>query len=242
MDTMPKIDSHVLRAAGVALVSLIALLSHMIWSTVSMQTVQTQGEQILDAVLAVISSGGVVWAMIARVRLPNPPLSPSAADAHTAILEKQGLQLSPAGAPADPLAATSGKPATTALGLAFAIFSACSPLAAAGFGVAFVAVVALAGCQLLARQSIDSKLYAANQVVISVEIGTDQALNAGLITAAQARAVSVVAHQVNPLIDSVRAAEAANNPTAANQTMNLINSLLAGLQAYVPAPTSSAPK
>lgn len=99
----------------------------------------------------------------------------------------------------------------------------------------FAAALALCACSSITPQSIDSKLYAANQTVVAVEQGTDDALKAGLITAAQAQAVSTVAHQINPLIDSVRAAEAANNPTAANQTMNLIDSLLAGLKAYVPA-------
>jgi hypothetical protein len=103
-------------------------------------------------------------------------------------------------------------------------------------------LAALPSCSLLAPQSVDSKLYAANQVVTSIELGTDQALKAGLITSTQAQSVSTIVHQVNPLIDSVRAAEAANNPTAANQTMNLIDSLLAGLQAYVPPAPASAPK
>lgn len=98
-------------------------------------------------------------------------------------------------------------------------------------------IAVLVGCATLQPQSIDSKIYAANQTVTAIEQGTDLALKQGIITSAQAQSVSTVAHQINPLIDSVRAAEAANNPTAANQTMNLINSLLAGLQAYVPAAT-----
>lgn len=100
-----------------------------------------------------------------------------------------------------------------------------------------IGLALLCGCTLLQQQSFDSKLFAVNQTVTAVETGTDAALQAKVITVAQARSVSAVLHQVNPLIDAAKAAESANDPASANKTLTLINALLAGLSAYVPAPT-----
>lgn len=104
-----------------------------------------------------------------------------------------------------------------------------------------VAVAGAVGCQSVKAPTIDQQLYAANQTVTSVEIGTKAALEAGLITKAQAQSVSSILHQVNPLLDIARAAETSNPTTAAN-TLGLVNQLLAGLQAYVPVAKSSAPQ
>lgn len=230
MNIMSLFSSGVLRALGVALITFAALCLHVIYGKDATPFVAS-ATQLLDGALALGVAVALFWAAIARVKLPNPPLSQSAAAAHVDILAKQGAPVVQAveqrmveiAKETPAAAASSSSSSSVKLALLFLVLV---PIAAA----------ALHGCAALAPQSIDSKLYAANQVVTSVELGTDQALNAGLITAAQARSVSTIAHQVNPLIDSVRAAEAANNPTAANQTLNLINSLLAGLQAYVPAP------
>ena len=97
-----------------------------------------------------------------------------------------------------------------------------------------------AACVLLAlgacatTQSIDQRIVAADRAVTLVLISTDDALNAHLITAAQAQTVSTIAHQVDPLLNAARAASAQNNQAAADSTMNLVNTLLAGLKAYVP--------
>lgn len=106
--------------------------------------------------------------------------------------------------------------------------------------ITVIAIAAINGaCTLSQQQTIDNQLFAVNQTVTAVETGTDQALNAHLITPAQAQAVSTIVHQVNPLIDAARAAETANDPASANKTLNLINTLLAGLQAYVPKPATN---
>lgn len=104
-----------------------------------------------------------------------------------------------------------------------------------------IPLLALSACtslSALSPQTLDQKVYAVNQTSTAVAQGADVALKAHLITKAQAESVSVVLHQVNPLIDSARAAEAANDSTNANKTMNLISTLLAGLQAYVPPPVA----
>lgn len=79
----------------------------------------------------------------------------------------------------------------------------------------------------------------ADQAVATILVSTDAALKAQLITAAQAQSVSTIAHQVDPLLDSAKAAVAAANLPSASSTMTLVNSLLAAMQAYVPA---TAPK
>lgn len=237
MDIMSLFQSGVLRAIGVALITFVALCLHVLLGKDSSPFV-ANATQLLDGALALGVAGCLFWAAIARVKLPNPPLSAAAADKHVALLAAQGTPVvdGSTGSPIPVVGAATGSANTAAKTLLLLLIIV--PIAAM--------TVSLQGCQLLAPQSIDSKIFAANQVVTSIELGTDQALNAHLITATQARSVSTIAHQINPLIDSVRAAEAANNPTAANQTLNLINTLLAGLQAYVPAPaagsvTSSAP-
>ena len=91
--------------------------------------------------------------------------------------------------------------------------------------------VVLVGC---AAQSFTGRLKQANDTVTAVVQGTDTALNAHLITADQAQAVSTIAHQVGPLLDAAQAADAANDPTSANKSLNAVNQILAGLKAYVP--------
>jgi endonuclease III len=87
---------------------------------------------------------------------------------------------------------------------------------------------------------IDTQIHRANQSVTVVLTSTSSALNAHLISSKQAEAVSNVAHQVNPLLDSAKAASDANDPEQADKTLRLVNSLLAALGAYVP-PTGSSP-
>lgn len=87
-----------------------------------------------------------------------------------------------------------------------------------------------------ATQSIDQQILTADRAITIVVTSTDAALNAHLITAAQAQSVSTIAHQINPLLDSARAANQAADTAGANKTLILVNSLLAGLQAFVPPP------
>lgn len=98
----------------------------------------------------------------------------------------------------------------------------------------------LSSCATLTASNIDAKILAADQTMAAVLTATDSALNANLITAAQAQSVSTIAHQVDPLLDSARAATAAADTAGATKTMTLVNALLAGLAAYVP-PTTKTP-
>lgn len=93
-----------------------------------------------------------------------------------------------------------------------------------------------------ATQSIDEQILTANRTVTLVEASTDAALLSHAITPDQAQAVSTIAHQVNPLLDSARAASRAQDPAGANKTLALVDRLLAGLQAYVPPATPPASK
>jgi hypothetical protein len=90
------------------------------------------------------------------------------------------------------------------------------------------------GCTSLQGSNLDAKILAADRAVTTVLTATDGALNAHLITAAQAQSVSTITHQISPLLDSAKAANAASDTAGATQTMNLVNALLAGLQAYIP--------
>lgn len=82
---------------------------------------------------------------------------------------------------------------------------------------------------------INQQIYVADQAVTSIVSSTDAALNAKLISKKDAQAVSTIAHQVAPLLDSARVAVVAGDTAGASKTMDLVNSLLKGLQAYVPA-------
>jgi predicted component of type VI protein secretion system len=99
--------------------------------------------------------------------------------------------------------------------------------------LAYVLVLTMLGC---ATTKPDQMILAADRSVTVVLTSTDSALNAKLISSSQAQSVSTIAHQVNPLLDSARAAYAAGDTAGATKTMNLVNALLAGLNAYVPPP------
>lgn len=89
--------------------------------------------------------------------------------------------------------------------------------------------------------SLDEQILAADRTVTLIEASTDAALLSHAISAQQAQAVSTIAHQVNPLLDSARAASRASDPAQANKTLALVQQLLTGLAAYVP-PTPLASK
>jgi hypothetical protein len=72
-----------------------------------------------------------------------------------------------------------------------------------------VPLLLLAGCTLLQKQTMQTQVDNANKAI-------------------------TIAHQINPLLDSAAAAAASGDAAGATKTMTLINSLLAGLQAYVP--------
>jgi len=107
-----------------------------------------------------------------------------------------------------------------------------------------IAVAALASCTLLQTQTMQSQIDTANKAVTLVLTTTDSALQAKLITKAQAQSVSTIAKQIEPLLDSAAAAAAASDSAGATKTMTLVNSLLAGLKAYVPpaSPTTTGAK
>lgn len=120
MNTMPALNSQVIKAAGVALISLIAIIVHLFWANISESTVTATGGRILDAVLLLIPLAATAWAMLARAFLPNPPLTQTAADAHDAILVAQGIGA--AGAPATaPVASSSGASVVKSLVLALLV-------------------------------------------------------------------------------------------------------------------------
>lgn len=94
----------------------------------------------------------------------------------------------------------------------------------------------LSSCTFFQTSTVDEKILAADRTVTAVLLATDSALNAHLITPAQAKSVSAITHQVIPLLDSAKAASDAADTAGADKTMTLVNSLLAGLKAYVPPP------
>lgn len=99
-------------------------------------------------------------------------------------------------------------------------------------------LLALASCTTTG--TVAEQLLAANKTVTLVEASTDAALLNHLITPQQAQAVSAIAHQVNPLLDSARAAADVEDVAGANKTLALVNELLTGLQAYVPPATTAS--
>lgn len=103
-------------------------------------------------------------------------------------------------------------------------------------------LLGLASCSSApTTQSVNQQIYVADQAVTSIVGSTDAALNAHLISKAEAQSVSTIAHQVAPLLDSARVAVSSNDIPGATKTLALVNSLLKGLQAYVPPPGSLPP-
>jgi hypothetical protein len=100
-----------------------------------------------------------------------------------------------------------------------------------------VLIPLLSGCPalgLVKPQSTEAQILSAYQTVDAVIVSADAAYNAKLITKAEGQAVANIAHQVVPILDAAKAANAANDTANANKAMNLVNTLLAGLKAYVP--------
>lgn len=85
--------------------------------------------------------------------------------------------------------------------------------------------------------SIEGDILVADHGITVIETNVDAAFLAGKITKQQAQAVSMIAHQINPLLDSARAAVIAKDQSGATRTMQLVNALLGGLVAYVPTST-----
>lgn len=88
MDTMPAMNSQVIRAAGLALIALLGLLANMIWGTNTDQF-QAAGSKILEASLTLLATGSTLWALYARAFKANPPITQTAADQHAAIVAGQ---------------------------------------------------------------------------------------------------------------------------------------------------------
>ena len=103
------------------------------------------------------------------------------------------------------------------------------------------ALISLLAC---ATVNLPAAVDDANKAVTIILTSTDAAYNAKLITKKQGEAVSIVARQIEPLLDSAAAAAAAGDTAGANKTMTLINALIAGLNAYVPPvpPTATGAK
>jgi hypothetical protein len=87
LEKIAKLDSLVLRGLAVALIGLIGKilalfgLDEMLFST--------KASEIVDALLTVITAGGVLYAAHARINKANPPLSDKAV-AETARLVQDG--------------------------------------------------------------------------------------------------------------------------------------------------------
>jgi len=71
------LESQVIRAAMVALASLIGLI--LSYFGVDEAVVNEQAGRIIDAILLLIASGSTLWAAWARAYLPTPPITDSAA-------------------------------------------------------------------------------------------------------------------------------------------------------------------
>lgn len=96
-----------------------------------------------------------------------------------------------------------------------------------------ILLLVAAGCATTPA-SRDSRIFEANSITRTLIQSTDAALNAHLISSAQAQAVSNVTAQLAPLIDSAKAANDAGDTTNADKTTALISALIAGLSTYVP--------
>jgi hypothetical protein len=71
-----SMESGVLRALGVAMISLLGLI--LSFFGVDELVFAEKGQQILDAILLVITTGSVFWAAHKRANSPNPNLTAAA--------------------------------------------------------------------------------------------------------------------------------------------------------------------
>lgn len=103
------------------------------------------------------------------------------------------------------------------------------------------AITCLHGCTTPQVQSVDQKILDAKRAEDVVIQAADASMRAKLISPDQAQSVSTIAHQVDPLMVSAKAAVDAGDTANATKTMALVNALLAGLKTYVPPPPGASP-
>jgi hypothetical protein len=76
LEKIAKLDSLVLRGLAVALIGLIGKILSL--AGVDEMVFSTKASEIVDALLTVITTAGVLYAAYARINKPNPPLSDAA--------------------------------------------------------------------------------------------------------------------------------------------------------------------
>lgn len=76
LEKISKLDSQVLRALFVAAAGLIGTIAS--YFGVSEEVFGRESGRLVDALLLLLSTGGIAWAAYARISKPNPPLSDQA--------------------------------------------------------------------------------------------------------------------------------------------------------------------
>ncbi len=109
--------------------------------------------------------------------------------------------------------------------------------AAVGNLLVLMAVTACASLTI-SNASVQNQILNADKAITLATTSIDTALTQGLISKANAQSASTILYQVNPLLDSAKAAATAGDTAGATNTLNLVNKLLSALQTYA----TEAPK
>lgn len=197
-------DAAVIRGLLVAVVGLLGLV--LSFFGVDENLFSDKAERVVDALMLVLTAGGLFWAGWARVSLPTPPVSDKAVAKTVALMHKQGGFLSSA-----------------MLGILLIV---------GALGVA----VTLTGCAELGLQQPktfeERWAYAQSQTTAIRETST-RALNAGLIDSADMEYTIGVADRSSELLRLARTAASAGDTKTAEGRLQLVTTILAELEGYL---------
>lgn len=87
LDKIFTIDSHTIRGLLLAIVGVLGLI--LSYFGVDATTFGAQAAKMVDALLLVFTTGGILWAAYARLFMPTPPLTDTAAVKRDVLVAKQ---------------------------------------------------------------------------------------------------------------------------------------------------------
>lgn len=203
MNQIGLLDSQVIRAALLALVSLIGLI--LSFFGVSEELFGANATKLVDAALLVITTGSVLWAAWARATKPTPPITDGAVVKTDALVNKQGGFSRPLG---------------VAVLFATSVLAACLVVGCVGTGAAYKA--AAASSEAAAETAyVVAEQYSAildQAAALAVNPATPASAKAAIKRAELAATPLVLS--LHGLRDSYLAVKSADNAAALQKAVN----------------------
>ena len=214
LEKIALLDSHVIRALLVAIVGVIG--TALSFFGVNEAVFDAGAARLVDAIMILMTAGGVFYAAYARATKPTPPITESAVDQTRAMVAQQvGSKMQAAAASRPP-----AQGGTTSLHLLNMI--------------SMVVVVAMLGCAALTpAKSFDDRLAYAYGAHTAVLAAAADSVTAHELTSTQGEQVLKLADQSRQVLDAARVAAAAGDVRTAEGQLTLATNILTQLQLYL---------